>query len=196
MWNASICEELLHRLTQTASSPERSACLEVRIPATLRSAFAPPERGLFFWLLPNPYFLSEPDSNHGCASMCRTKREIPVVSPKASWLSHKRNKSDALVPSLKSPRANLFVGSRSLAILNSGSGSGGERRSLREKSVSIKDACRPLHTQGDQGFQGHQAEQPYLGGCFKSLGKGSSSSWFSLQQKWSLAGQWVQILIQ
>lgn len=158
--------------------------------------FCPTWKRSFFWLLPNPYFLSEPDSNHGCASMCRTRRypgseskgHLARMQKKQIWYPCSFSEGSSFEP--------VFVGSRILAILNSGSGSGRERRGLREKGVSIKGTCRPLHRQGEKGLQGHQAEQPYLGGCFKSLGKGFSSSWFSLQQKQSLAGQWVQILTQ
>lgn len=101
LWRAPAC------LTQTASSPERSASLEVRIPAALRSAFAPPERG-FSWLLPNHYFSLSliPITD---VPPCAGPGEIPVVSPKASWLGHKRNKSDTLVPSLNGPPANLCL---------------------------------------------------------------------------------------
>lgn len=78
----------------------------------------------FFWPLPNPYFLSKPDSNHGCASMCRTKRNPGSKSTGQLAQTQKEQIWDPGSFSEGSSWEPVFVGSRSLAILNSGSGSG------------------------------------------------------------------------
>lgn len=145
LWGAPVC------LTQTAPSSERSASLEVRIPATLRSAFVLPERGLFFW---NPYFSLNliPITDVPPCAMCRTRGNPCSKSKGQLARTQKKQIGYPCSFSEGSSCEPVFVGSRSLAILNSGSGSGRERQSLREKGVSIKDTCKPLHTQGEKGL--------------------------------------------
>lgn len=72
--NAAICEGFLRVSPALPLPPRGLLSLEVRIPASLQSGFALPERGLFSDCSPNPYFLPKLDSSHGCTSMCRTKR--------------------------------------------------------------------------------------------------------------------------
>lgn len=170
MGNASICKELLH-VSPRQPLPLRGLPLWKWDSSPSSECLCPTWKRTFFWLLPNPYFLSKPDSNHGCASMCRTKSNPGSKSIGQLARTQKKQIWDPGSFSEGSLCEPVFVGNRSLAILNSGSGSGGERRSLREKGVSIKDRARPLHTQGEKGLQGHQAEQPHLGGCLSLWAK-------------------------